>query len=763
MFSDATSSSSKYLQAALAVPYQDSSEGSDKKYVEYSGGYTFLTEDKMEIELTDEHKPLKRLKKRKHVEVADETEEKKQQPEVKRRKIVSKNESSSVGPIKSSEASEDDDSEDFTLGGFINDEIEYETGYTRIPKHDTRTKTKTKIGAQELDAQEKKSESLVKRAHSLPGIKFKSLRMLNNITVEGKIHVVGRDEEEMQIFRMLAQPSGLMRPLLIGPSGIGKKAIIRKIARSLQQSHSPKELQGRSICMIDSVSLLANELTDYARQELAVNLRQMIEKIIKENKNPIFYFRDIDKLLDIDTVSDYLYALFSSRIHSLASISGNSKSEEVQKSINKLKGYKFEPMIIEEMSKEDAKHVVESKLKKYPLAEGLKITPEAVQFAVDSSHDYIKSHPFPMKALHIIHEASINILMQTERKSEIAPIDIATILEERTGIAAQELLANDLESLQRLEKRLSEQVVGQDHAIKMVCEPINNYKMGLSDPDKPVAALIFVGSSGVGKTELAKCTAEALFHGNLVRIDMSEYAESYTISRLIGSPPGYMNNESGGLLTNAIRKNPHCVVLFDEIEKAHIDVRRVLLQLMDEGRLTDGRGDTINCKHTLIIMTSNLGAQELYEASTAGHLNEASVMQTIEKILVGELSPEFYNRLQVVPFSGLRKEQYPTVIEAQLKKIERRLSTHQGIQLKWDKSLIDHLLSQDFDPKFGMRSLCKFVEKAVKLAIQHETFAQKQALKGIVVLTVKNGEVAASSEQSARKGRDPSKRLAAKK
>lgn len=586
-------------------------------------------------------------------------------------------------------------------------------------------------------------------------IRFESIRKIPKQVGPHECNVVGRDKEVIQIIRMLAQPKGGGRPLLLGPAGIGKKSIVRKVADWIDNKQCPDSLQGRSVYLIDCIPLLANELTAIGRQELGVELRKLIENIIRRQHNPILFFRDIDRIIELEFVTDFLQALLRTPVNVIASISDDPSSEEINRAMKILGNYNFMPMVVGELSKEDSKLVARHKLQKYPLPQNLEITEEGIQFAVNASGDYLKKQKFPMKTLSLIREAANDVLLKragekkggsevnVQKKMELTPFLMAKVLQEQTGIEAEELVSSSWDNLVRIHKRLSERIIGQNYAINTVCDEINNYKLGLCDKKKPWGVFLFVGSTGVGKTELAKSVTKELFHEDrcFIRLDMTEFAESHTISKLIGAPPGYVGHDDGGKLCKALKETPYCVILCDEIEKAHPDVRRVFLQIMDEGRLTDGRGTTVDCTNALIIMTSNLGAKELLKVSDKKHLDTKVVLDTVQDILVKELSPEFFNRLKVVPFSSLRREQYPEVINAHLKSMQERYLEEKNIALSWDESVIQYFLKQDHDPKFGMRNLCRFVELSIKGALREETFARKQQLDGAVRLKVQKDKI----------------------
>lgn len=290
---------------------------------------------------------------------------------------------------------------------------------------------------------------------------------------------------------------------------------------------------------------------------------------------------------------------------------------------------------------------------------------------------------------------------------------IAHIVSKWTGIPVQKMLEGEAKKLLHLEKTLEERVVGQDFAIKAVAEAIRRSRAGLQDPLRPIGAFLFLGPTGVGKTELAKALAEQLFNQEeaIIRLDMSEYMEKHSVSKLIGSPPGYVGYEEGGQLTEALRRRPYSVVLLDEVEKAHPDVFNILLQVFDDGRITDSKGRKVNCKNSLFIMTSNLGSTQLLE--NKGHLTKESILAILDPILKAHFRPEFLNRLdEILPFLPLRQEDMAKIVEIQLKLVKKRIA-ERDIDLQWDKHVVEYLAKEGYDPSFGARPLKRLIQQSV--------------------------------------------------
>lgn len=323
-------------------------------------------------------------------------------------------------------------------------------------------------------------------------------------------------------------------------------------------------------------------------------------------------------------------------------------------------------------------------------------------------------------------------------KEEVGEEDIAKVVSRWTGIPVTKMLTGEREKLLHLEDVLHERVIGQDEAVKVVSEAILRARAGIKAPERPIGSFIFLGPTGVGKTELAKTLAEALFDDerSMIRIDMSEYMEKHSVSRLIGAPPGYVGYDEGGQLTEAVRRHPYSVILLDEIEKAHRDVFNVLLQILDDGRLTDGKGRVVNFKNTVIIMTSNLGSHEI--------LNKApeEAEKAVKEILKEYFRPEFLNRVDdIVVFKGLAKEQVKNIAALLLQQLNDRLEKQIKMHLTWDDKALNLLAEQGFDPAFGARPLRRLLSHTV------ETELSKSIIKGdvsegdTVAMTVENGQL----------------------
>jgi ATP-dependent Clp protease ATP-binding subunit ClpB len=337
--------------------------------------------------------------------------------------------------------------------------------------------------------------------------------------------------------------------------------------------------------------------------------------------------------------------------------------------------------------------------------------------------DYNKVAELRYKTIPEVHREIEKIQKQLNEKpnrllqEEVDENLIAHIVSKWTGIPVSKMLEGEATRLLHLEKELEKRVVGQEMAITAVSEAIRRSRSGLSDPGRPMGVFLFIGPTGVGKTELAKALAEQLFNQEeaLIRLDMSEYMEKHSVAKLIGSPPGYVGYEEGGQLTEALRRRPYAVVLFDEIEKAHHDVFNILLQIFDDGRITDSKGRTVNCRNALFIMTSNLGSAQLLERMEHTHttLNKEAILAILDPIIKAHFRPEFINRLDdILPFLPLRKEDMQKIVEIQLDHLVRRMR-ERNVTLKWTKEVVDQLADEGYDPFFGARPLKRLIQQEI--------------------------------------------------
>lgn len=563
-------------------------------------------------------------------------------------------------------------------------------------------------------------------------------------------YVIGRQDEALQILRMVQGDNGRLRPLLIGPAGIGKHSIINKVAFLLKTHLSSALWSFHDICCLNAGEMQQEAALFGASTSVADQFQKIVKDTCLKKEAQILYIRDIDALMNSDEESQNVQAVLRNHFPCIATLSGEQSHEDIVKVTARLQKYDFVPFYVKESPLSDVENIVKTYLKKNPPMLNINISDETICVAARLSARYIHSKPQPMKTIDLLQECANNVLINNIADKvnfnniKIDPIDVAMLMEEKTKIAAEDLLNAFNFSQERFIAKLKEELIGQDYAIQVVSEAVASYKMGFKDPSKPWGAFLFVGPTGVGKTELAKLLVKHLYQDEdaLIRIDGSEFTEAHTISRLIGAPPGYEGHDVGGQLTERLRKNPHCLVVVDEFEKIHPLVRMVFLHVLDAGRLTDGKGTTIDCRETVFVMTSNLGSQELFEFGDKQELDPTEVLEVVQPILISELTPELCNRFSaIVPFQPLKKKDIEGVIEVQLRRILQRLEKQADIELSWTKELVENFSKQDFDPKFGMRKFCRLIDDTVVEAIKNGLSGQKKQFKGKINMTVKDEEI----------------------
>lgn len=558
--------------------------------------------------------------------------------------------------------------------------------------------------------------------------------------------VVGRIKEANQLIEMIELPKGGIRPLLVGQFGVGKKSTIEKVALQYKTVYKDR-YPGRVIHCIDCSELLAKYNSSAGTDDVTEMLDSELELFReKGNKHPIFCFIDIDKLLAIEHVRDKALSHLGKQQPFIATTTKTAKELQC------LVPYNFEAVEIHESPLEDVEQIVTQHLIDNPISPKIEYTKQGIELAVKLADTYVNTHPFPRKAINVIQQCANRALFQSNglsNKIVITPKVVAEFMSERTRIDAEDLLDAAVFNKDRAVARLRKDIVGQDHALETACNTIATYKNGLLDSSKPWAVFCCIGPTGVGKTLFAKKLQKLLFReeSGMLSLDGSEFSESHTISRLIGAPPGYQAHEQGGQLTEAMKLNPHRVVLFDEIEKAHPAVRMLLLQALDEGKITDGNGTTVYFPQSVFILTSNLGSDVLIKKCANKNLNPAEVKEAVLPLLMKELTPELCNRFtDIIPFTPLKEEHLPGVVDVQLKIIQTRLEKQTKIKLQWTDALAKHFQDLGFDSRFGMRKFCKDLDKTVTKFLQNCISEAGHALSGEVTLDFKNGKICTKEE-----------------
>ena len=594
-------------------------------------------------------------------------------------------------------------------------------------------------------------------------------RDLTAVAREGKLDpVIGRADEIDQTIEVLSRRTK-NNPVLIGDPGVGKTAIVEGIAQRIVNDEVPETLSGRRLVALDLGSMVAG--TKY-RGEFEERLKNVIDEI-RENSDKIIVF--IDELHTVigagsaegsmDASNMLKPALARGELH----VVGATTLDEYRKHVEKDPALerRFQPILVREPTVEETIQILYGLKDRYEAFHRVRITDDAIVAAAELSDRYIGDRFLPDKAIDLIDQTSARVRLRAktkpidtkaiedemrrlererdqavsaedyekagelkaeidqkqgqikkqgrQRAPEVTLDDIAEVVSRATGIPVSQLTQEERDKLLKLEARLHERVVGQEEAVEAVAEAVRRARAGLGDPNRPIGSFLFLGPTGVGKTELARTLAEVLFGDEdmVVRLDMSEFQERHTVSRLIGAPPGYVGYEEAGQLTEAVRRRPYSVVLLDEIEKAHPDVFNLLLQILDDGRLTDSQGRTVDFKNTVVIMTSNLGAERI-QAHARRNESSEELKNDMMQLLRGHFRPEFLNRIdEVIVFRALDRDQLLAITRLLLDKVTRRLHA-QHITVRFSEEAVARLAERGFDPEFGARPLRRTIQRSVE-------------------------------------------------
>jgi len=565
---------------------------------------------------------------------------------------------------------------------------------------------------------------------------------LNKRAENGKLDpVIGREKEIERAIRILARRKK-NNPIFVGDAGVGKTAVVEGLAQKLVGNLIPESLKGSVIYSLDIASLLAG--TRY-RGDFEERFKKII-KIIQNIEKAILFIDEIHTIIGAGaTNSGFMDA---SNILKPALTSGDIKCigattfEEYRKHFIASKAFarRFQKVDIKEPPVNEAIEILKGLKKKYEDFYQITITDDAIETAVKLSVRFLHDKHLPDKAIDIIDEAgAANSLLNSKKKKEIiSSIEIENIISDMAGIPPSKVTNSDKILLQNMEENLKLLIYGQEKAISIVSNAIKLSRSGIAEKHKPVGSFIFSGPTGVGKTELAKQLAFNL-EIEFIRFDMSEYMEAHTVSRLIGAPPGYVGFDQGGLLTEAVSKSPHSVVLLDEIEKAHPDILNILLQIMDNGILTDHNGKKTDFQNIVLIMTTNLGARDM-EKGTIGFAEE-SIKSDPDKAIKKHFSPEFRNRLDcIVNFNKLEKPVLIKVISKFLSELETQLSEKKVI-INFTDEIKEWILEHGFDKKLGARPLSRFIQNKIKKNIVDEILFGKLEKGGIINISLKNDKI----------------------
>ncbi len=600
--------------------------------------------------------------------------------------------------------------------------------------------------------------------------------------------LVGRDKEIQRVLEILCRRAK-NNPCLIGEPGVGKTAIIEGLAQKIIYGNIPEILKDKQIYSLDISNIIAG--AKY-RGEFEERLKKIVEEV-KENKNIILFIDEIHTIIGaggaegaIDASNILKPFLARGEIQCIGATTIDEYRKHIEKDLALER--RFQPVTVSEPNKEETLKILRGLKEKYETHHKIKISDEALKAAVEMSERYIVDRYMPDKAIDLIDEAAAKVNIsnleispyikvlkdkiekleidkedavrvqdfekaaslrdkekslknELEKKSNnlndnkyvdeliVNSEDIAKVVSSWTNIPVEKLTEKESERLLKLEDRLHKRVIGQNEAVSAIAKAIRRSRVGLQDPNRPIGSFIFLGPTGVGKTELCKALAEAVYgdQNNMVRIDMSEYMEKHAVSKLIGAPPGYVGYDEGGQLTEAIRRNPYSVVLLDEIEKAHSDVFNILLQILEDGRLTDGKGKLVNFKNTIIIMTSNIGAHKITKQRNVGFLtsvsNESEYKSMKENILDDlkkSFRPEFLNRIDdTIVFHKLEKDNLKDILDIMLKDIKIRLNKN-NIDIIFNDDIKDYLLSKCTVNDYGARPFRRVITKEIEDRISEE-------------------------------------------
>ncbi|CAI3454344.1 ATP-dependent Clp protease ATP-binding subunit [Enterococcus cecorum] len=626
--------------------------------------------------------------------------------------------------------------------------------------------------------------------------------------------VVGRNKEVRRLVQILSRRTK-NNPVLVGEPGVGKTAIVEGLAQHIIHGQVPEDMLHKRVMMLDMGSLVAG--TKF-RGEFEERLKKIIDEIYNDG-HIILFIDEIHTLIgagsaegSVDASNILKPALARGEIQLIGATTLNEYQKYVEK--DSALERRLAKVQVDEPSQEEAVQILQGLRPRYEEHHGLRISDEAIEAAVTMSVRYIHSRQLPDKAIDLIDESAAKVRLDASNKpSKVADLqnelvrvnaekeeaiynqafeqaaqlrleerkiaeklaqaqqkqienqelqvvsaeDVAEVVSQWTGVPVQQIAKKESQRLMDLEKILHQRVVGQDKAVVAVSRAIRRARSGLKDPNRPIGSFMFLGPTGVGKTELAKALAQAMFGSEdaLIRVDMSEFMEKYSTSRLIGSPPGYVGYEEGGQLTEKVRTKPYSVILLDEVEKAHPDIFNILLQVLDDGYLTDAKGRKVDFRNTILIMTSNLGATQLREEKSVGFnaVDQSKDQRAMEKRILEELKkayrPEFLNRIdETVVFNSLDASEIHEIVKIMSRQIVARMA-EQGIQLKITPSAIDVIGKAGFDPEYGARPIRRALQREIEDKLSEALISGQVQLgdavtigasKGNITLTVKNSK-----------------------
>lgn len=550
--------------------------------------------------------------------------------------------------------------------------------------------------------------------------------------------LIGRERELDRTIQVLCRKDK-NNPLHIGEPGVGKTALVYGVARRIEEGKVPDRLKGCNIYQLDMGTLLAG--TRF-RGDMEQRLKQIMEGVTSE-AHCIIYLDEIHNIVGAgkgaeggSDVSDLLKPyLDDDRIRVIGATTYTEYNKNFTRSVGMIR--RFQTIDVEEPSIDEAIHILKSLKSIYEKYHHVKYDDAAIEYAVTSSAKFITDRFLPDKAIDIIDEAGAQAEMEGKKYKKIGKKQIAEVLAKVAKIDALAIKQDDNKNLASLESRMKDVIYGQDRAIQTVVEAVQLSKAGLTDENKPLASLLFVGPTGVGKTEVAKTLAQEL-GVKLVRFDMSEYVEKHTVAKLIGAPAGYVGYDDGGLLTDAVRKSPDCVLLLDEIEKAHSDIFNILLQVMDYGVLTDSKGRKAHFKNVILIMTSNAGAQYASQASV-GFASTATAGSAMLKQVKHTFKPEFINRLnEIVVFNDMDEQMAKLILGKKLRELNAKLAA-KSVSITLTDKAHQHLLKSGYSKEYGAREMDRVIQQQLKTMLMREILFGKLKKGGEATVDLQNG------------------------
>ena len=636
-------------------------------------------------------------------------------------------------------------------------------------------------------------------------------RDLTQMAAEGKLDpVVGREKEISRLIQILSRRTK-NNPCLVGEPGVGKTAIAEGLAQRILAGSVPETIKDKRLVVLDLSGMVAG--SKY-RGEFEERIRKVVDEV-RENQGILLFIDELHTIIGAGGAEGALDAsniLKPSLSRGELQIIGATTLEEYRKYIEKDAALerRFQPVTVEEPSEEEAYEILKGLRPYYERHHKVEISDEALEAAVKMSVRYINDRFLPDKAIDLIDEAASKVQLsgyqasseiedlsreiqeilqekeraiktgylslakecQEKQKEAEARLEqlqvkeekknqrksgkvdekaVASIVSDWTKIPVQRLTEGETRRLAQLEKELQKRVIGQEEAVRAVSQAVKRGRVGLKDPNRPIGSFLFLGPTGVGKTELSKALAQAVFGSEqaMIRVDMSEYMEKHSVSKLIGSPPGYVGYDEGGQLSEKVRRNPYSVILFDEIEKAHPDVFNILLQVLDDGHITDAHGRKVDFKQTIIIMTSNAGAQAIVEPKQLGFISQKDEKKDYEKMKSGVMEevrrlfkPEFLNRIdEIMVFHTLNKEEIRKIVLLLLKSLEKRCEEQMDIHLNVTNSAVDYIAEAGFDAKYGARPLRRAIQSKIEDRLANELLEGKIKRGDIVQVQYRNKEI----------------------